>query len=67
MIRKETADDTKVQELCQMITNGLPTSRLSVPNSIRPYFNHCNELTVVNGLVMKGTRVLSSLYLFDKR
>ena len=37
---------------------GWPLNRNEVDKSIRPYFNMCDELTIYEGIFMKGNRII---------
>ena len=50
--------DQDLQVLKTHITNGFPTSTNQCPESIRPFFPYRDELTVYNGLVLKGNHVV---------
>ena len=42
-----------------MITNGWPNSIKEVPPEIHSYCTFCEELTIEDGLVLKGTRIVT--------
>lgn len=63
LIQEETSADNTMQELCRTILNGWPSNRSCVTNELKPYFNHRHELSVVNGIIMKGTRIVIPLSL----
>ena len=46
-IKEETLRDTTLSKLALIIQTGWPDDRSSVPDEIKPYFNHRNELTIV--------------------
>ena len=57
-IKEETLRDTTLSKLALIIQTGWPDDRSSVPDEIKPYFNHRNELTIVKGIIMKGARIV---------
>ena len=57
-IEEETATDETLQKLSTIISNGWPKKRSDVSDDLKPYYIHRFDLTVVNGLVMKGTRIV---------
>lgn len=57
-IKEETNQDPTMLKLITMVQTGWPDDRSLVPDEIKPYFNHRNELSVINGIVMKGTRIV---------
>lgn len=63
LIQEETSADNTMRELCRTILNGLPSNRSCVTNELKPYFNHRHELSVVNGIIMKGTCIVIPLSL----
>ena len=57
-IKQETLKDSVLSKLTKLIQNGWPENRSSVPDEIKPYFCYRHELTIVNGIIMKGTRIV---------
>ena len=57
-IRDATLRDQDLQVLKTHITNGFPVSSNQCPESIRPFFPYRDELTVYNGLVLKGNHIV---------
>ena len=53
-IQQETQNDAELQTLLQYIMKGFPMTKGECHDAIKPYFNYREELTVVNGLVLKG-------------
>ena len=53
-IQKETQNDAELQTLLQFIMKGFPVTKDECHDAIKPYFNCREELTVVDGLVLKG-------------
>ena len=53
-IRQHTTKDQTMQLLIQHINKGFPESSTKLPNSIKAYFSFRDELTVYNGMVLKG-------------
>ena len=54
------ADDTLTQ-LKAIITKGWPNSKDEVPPTVLPYFSYRDELTVQDGIVLRGERVVIPL------
>jgi hypothetical protein len=50
--------DEQMQELKEVIQNGWPNRKYDVPPSAMIYFDVRDELTVQNGLIFKGERVV---------
>ena len=57
-IRRETRADKSMQVLTKVILQGWPDDKSSVPPIALPYFNQRDELTVQNGLIFRGERVV---------
>ena len=57
-IQKETQNDVELQTLLQYIMKGFPMTKDECHYAVQPYFNYREELTVVNGLVLKGQRIV---------
>ena len=51
---QHTMRDSTLQVLIQHINSGFPSSSTKVPECIKPYFNFREELSVTNGVVLKG-------------
>ena len=57
-IREETAMDTTLSALHDVTMHGLPEKRSDCPVYLHPYWNYRNELTVADGLILRGTRIV---------
>ena len=57
-IQKETQNDAELQTLLQFIMKGFPMTKDECHDAIKPYFNYREELTVVDGLVLKGQHIV---------
>ena len=57
-LKTETKRDTSLQELMRTVLDGWPEDKSVLPLSITPYFSFKDELTVQDGLIFKGDRVL---------
>ena len=57
-LRAETLKDETLCNLRDIIVDGWPEERNSVPMSLRPYWSFRDELGVENGLILKGERLL---------
>ena len=54
----ETAKDESLQVLSQVIRAGWPTKTSMVPTSEQPFFKYRDEMTLQNGLIFKGTKIV---------
>ncbi len=66
---KHTAEDEVLQFLSAVIKQGWPARESQLQPAVRLYFPYKDELTVENGMVMKGHKTLktmSTLTLFTK-
>ena len=52
--KDETSCDETLQTLLTHIQNGWPKSKNDVPNLIRSYFIHRQDLSYSNGIIFKG-------------
>ena len=51
-------DDPLLQSLAETIVRGWPEDVSDVQNALRPYHHHQNELTVEDGLILKGEALI---------
>ena len=56
--RKVTACDADLQILMSTVLEIWPSTQAEVPQEIRPYFSLKEEITVQNGLLFKGDRII---------
>ena len=57
-IREETAKDTTLSALREVIMHGWPEKRSDCPTYLHTYWNYRDELTVADGLILKGMRIV---------
>ena len=57
-IREKTKDDSDLMSIMGYIQNGWPLTRKSLPVDIQMYFTFREELSVQNGVIFKGERVV---------
>lgn len=57
-IRGATAKDDVLQNLSKVILAGWPDSRQDVQSMVLPYFSYRDELTVQDGVVFRGERIV---------
>ena len=57
-IKEETAKDEVLPSLRAVITQGWPDTRSKCPPHLHAYWNYRDELTVADGIILKGTRIL---------
>ena len=57
-LRAETLKDKDMQVLTEIITVGWPDSKSELPPSARPFFDLRATMSIVNGLIMRGGKVL---------
>ena len=58
IIRKETKADPVLDQLQGIITPGWPDSIKDLPPVIRLYWPYRDELSVNNGIIIKGSRII---------
>ena len=57
-MQEETKADPVLTELQELIKNSWPESMQDLPQILQPYWCLKDELTMLDGLVMKGNRIL---------
>ena len=57
-LQEETKTDRTLVELSNLITTGWPESMQNLPQHLHPHWCFRDELTILDGLVMKGNRVI---------
>ena len=57
-IRLACANDPTMVTLQSAITSGWPENRSEIPQELRPYWNFCDELSTVQGIILKGEKVV---------
>ena len=57
-IKEETAKDETLHSLHAIITQGWPEKQADCPAHLHAYWNYRDELTVSDGLVVKGTHIV---------
>ena len=57
-IREATSKDEELQCVMQLISTAFPATKGIAPTSVHPYFNCRFELSVQNGIVYKGDRII---------
>ena len=54
----ETENDDTLRTLRLFVENGWPAHRKDLPIHVRPYYNYRQELTVIDGVILKGERIV---------
>ena len=57
-IRSSTRDDDVLQQLKEVIQIGWPEEKQELPAVLAPYFNFRDEMSIYEGLIFKGERLL---------
>lgn len=57
-IQKCTKQDEELQKLMKIIKLGWPTDKKELDNTLKPYWDYRDELTVNFGILWKGTRII---------
>ena len=57
-IKKGYEDDTDMCALKDIIMSGWPKEQTNCSECVQPYWNYRDEMTVQNGLILKGTRIV---------
>ena len=56
--QEETGKDESLQVLSKVIRAGWPTTTAMVPTKAQPFFKYREEMTLYNGLIFKGTKIV---------
>ena len=56
--QKETKTDPELQAVLTMVTSGWPDTKPQVPIEARPYWTFRDEVSTMDGLLFKGTRLM---------
>ena len=54
----KTSKDTEIVKFINYVINGWPKSRNDVQVEVQPYFNHKDDITLIDGLLLKGDRII---------
>ena len=57
-LREQTSKDLELAALYKVIVHGWPEDKSAISESLRPYCNYRDELSVKNGIINKGTQVM---------
>lgn len=57
-IKRETMSDPELSSLMEIIIDGWPEKRRSVPKPIQKYWAFRDELSIENGIIIKGDRLV---------
>ncbi|KAL0187225.1 hypothetical protein M9458_018895, partial [Cirrhinus mrigala] len=57
-LKEHTGKDSSLQSLCNTIKHGWPKKIQSVPVPLKPFFPFRDELTIEDGIITEGTRVV---------
>ena len=57
-LKRCTGQDESLQTLKTIIVSGWPAQRDQAPVNIREYWNYRDELSLHNGILFKGSRVI---------
>ena len=56
-VRRATADDPHLHHLKHIIKEGWPENRQNCKQEMHEYWNFRDELTVIDGIIFKGTKI----------
>ena len=57
-IKEETAKDPGLKKVMKCIIEGWPNSKDNIPNETKSYWSFREELSIINGIVFKGERLV---------
>ncbi|XP_046856095.1 uncharacterized protein K02A2.6-like [Xenia sp. Carnegie-2017] len=54
----ETAKDPTLQELKNIVVNGLPSNKQRIPDAVKPYLTFIDEISEVEGILLRTNRII---------
>ena len=57
-LRESTKNDPELQKLITQVIDGWPSDKQNVPYELRPYWDYRDEISVYDGIVFKGERII---------
>ena len=57
-IRFETSKDNELSKLREVIHTGWPDHQTKLPSVLKPYWSYRDEMTVEDGIIQKGSRIV---------
>ena len=58
ILKQDTTSDPELSALWEIIHSGLPKKQKQVPSQLRKYWSYRDELSIENGVILKGERVI---------
>ena len=58
LFQQETEKDDTLKLLSQYVKHGWPVDTKEIPFAVRPYYNYRDELTLLNGVLLKDNRII---------
>ena len=57
-LKQETVEDKSLADLMTTVKTGWPADKTNVAEGAKPYWNYYDKFCVMNGILLKGTRVI---------
>jgi hypothetical protein len=57
-LKRETAKDENLQKLKLFIREGWPNDKKTVPDAVKPYLTHLDEISEEEGIMLRGSRII---------
>ncbi|CAB4002304.1 Hypothetical predicted protein, partial [Paramuricea clavata] len=57
-LKRETAKDENLQKLKLFIREGCPNDKKTVPDAVKPYLTHLDEISEAEGIMLRGSRII---------
>ena len=57
-VKINTEQDRTLCEIKKYVISGWPRNRKEIPDIVKPYWSYREELTIINGIVYKGERIV---------
>ena len=56
--KRETAKDENLQKLKHFIQEGWPEDKKTIPDAVKPYLTHQDEISEAEGIMLRGNRII---------
>jgi transposase InsO family protein len=57
-LKRETAKDENLQKLKLFIREGWPNDKKTIPDAVKPYLTHLDEISEAEGIMLRGSRII---------
>ena len=57
-LKRETIKDENLQKLKLFIREGWPNDKKTIPDAVKPYLTHLDEISEAEGIMLRGSRII---------